>query len=55
VSGKGFGITVIEINGPIECGVTQGIGFDEWKDRLMWFGRITNAMGIDTGDISGCN
>jgi predicted chitinase len=55
VEGKGFGVTVIEINGPIECGVTQGIGFDEWKDRLNWFGRITSAMGIDVGDISGCN
>jgi Chitinase class I len=55
VGEKGFGITVIEINGPIECGVTQGIGFDEWKDRLSWFSRLTNSMGIDTGDISGCN
>jgi predicted chitinase len=55
VSGKGFGITVIEINGPIECNVTQGIGFDEWKDRLNWFGRMTSAMGIDVGDVSGCN
>jgi predicted chitinase len=55
VSGKGFGVTVLEINGPIECGVTQGIGFDEWQDRLNWYRRITSAMGTDVGDISGCN
>lgn len=55
VNCKGFGVTVVEINGPIECGVTQGVGFNEWKDRLSWFSRIASAMGIDVGDISGCN
>ncbi len=55
VNGKGFGVTVVEINGPIECGVTQGIGFNEWRDRLNWFARITSAMGTDVGNVSGCN
>jgi predicted chitinase len=55
VNCKGFGVTVVEINGPIECGVTQGIGFSEWQDRLNWFTRITSAMGVDVGNLAGCN